>query len=665
MKTRKLIILLALLLAVLALAVGASAQGTPGDTDGDGIPNENDRCPRQPAPNTIDGCPGSPTLPPPQVDDRDGDGVLDFVDRCPDQAGTGFTEGCPTTGDTAQPTPIPPPFQWETYTACMVANLGTENINIRAFIPDPNNPAQPVFLGVLQPGQQFAPVYVDYDVNNTPWYAGVGAQLGLADGQSGWVNGVVTTNNGVCDYLSAPPTTGRAVADSRICLVLVPDGEDIPVFSRNLPDDTPITRLEPGSIFPASGVFLDESGAPWFRGLAENGWVRGIDVVTEGNCFPLIPTDVPDVDGIIPLGGGGGGTCLIVIPESGIGLYNIKAHDPTALIATFQEGVTFQATGAGMDADGHLWYFGGGWVDSAEVLATGNCLGLPEPAPADLDQCQILIPPWNPDVNMYEQPVADPALLIYAIPAGAIRIALAKTWDANSQVWYWANYGQGGWVSGSEVIVLNQSVCNDLVLVAPPSDPNVCLITIPEGDGVNAYVGPAHDDALLYTVLSPGWTGVAEFADFVTGTLWYHTAAGFVSNHQVIATGNCADLPPYTYASNVCHLFTPSDVPGVVVLDNYEGDMSGFVTMINPAEPLEALFAATNSQGVRWYYVKPYGEGTTALGWVNSEEVIEFIPSACDNVPPMIIFHIPDFFLELAIQPLVYPFPEPMPVIGQ
>jgi len=665
MTNRKLLILFAALLMIFTLAVSASAQGTGRDSDGDGVADSEDRCPRQPAPNTLDGCPGSPTLTPQpvNVEDRDGDGVLDFVDRCPDQAGTGFTEGCPTTGDSG--TPVPPPFQWETFTACMVANLGIENVNIRAFIPNPNDPAQPVFLGVLLPGQQFAPMYVQYDVNNTPWYAGVGAELGLADGQIGWVNGVVTTNNGVCDYLPAPPTTIIPPADRRICLIFVPEGEDVRVV--NFPDADEITRLEPGSLFPANAAIVDEAGVPWYRGYFDRGWVRGLDIIAVGDCNPTIPMLPPeDEDGLVPFGGGQGGMCVVLIPDGdGVHMYNALSHDPAGLVATLQPGVAFQAQFSGTDSEGHLWYNGGGWVDSAEVIATGNCENLPMLAPPESDVCQILMPSWNPDVNMYHEPAADPAQLIYAIPAGMVRTALAKTWDTGGQIWYWANYGQGGWVSGSQVIVLNETACNELVDVIPPSDPNACLITIPEGEGVTVYMAPAHEDSLAATILPPGFIAFVDFADVVLGTVWYNVG-GYVDGHQVITSGNCDNLPPFVASSgdNMCVIYVPSDSNLVPVFSHFEViDADSMAALhegfIGNGNVYTALYAATNSLGGRWYYVKSISEGAEGVGWVNSADVIESPRSACDALPPMMVFHLPDIFLELAIKPIVYPLPDP------
>jgi outer membrane protein OmpA-like peptidoglycan-associated protein len=57
---------------------------TVGDRDGDGVPDDRDRCPDQPGPAELDGCP-----------DRDGDGVPDIDDKCPDQPGPVENDGCP------------------------------------------------------------------------------------------------------------------------------------------------------------------------------------------------------------------------------------------------------------------------------------------------------------------------------------------------------------------------------------------------------------------------------------------------------------------------------------------------------------------------------------------------------------------------------------------
>jgi hypothetical protein len=77
------------------------------DSDNDGIPDSQDRCPYQAGPGWNDGCPvppSSPPPPPPLEDDSDQDGIPDSQDRCPYQAGPGWNDGCPV-----PPSSPPPP----------------------------------------------------------------------------------------------------------------------------------------------------------------------------------------------------------------------------------------------------------------------------------------------------------------------------------------------------------------------------------------------------------------------------------------------------------------------------------------------------------------------------------------------------------------------------
>jgi len=63
------------------------------DTDGDGVLDKDDACPRLPGPPENKGCP------PPAPKDRDGDGITDDKDNCPDSAedpdGWQDEDGCP------------------------------------------------------------------------------------------------------------------------------------------------------------------------------------------------------------------------------------------------------------------------------------------------------------------------------------------------------------------------------------------------------------------------------------------------------------------------------------------------------------------------------------------------------------------------------------------
>jgi len=56
------------------------------DSDNDGIPDDQDRCPTQAGPKENGGCPDK---------DSDGDGVVDRKDKCPDKAGPPERDGCP------------------------------------------------------------------------------------------------------------------------------------------------------------------------------------------------------------------------------------------------------------------------------------------------------------------------------------------------------------------------------------------------------------------------------------------------------------------------------------------------------------------------------------------------------------------------------------------
>jgi len=56
------------------------------DTDGDGINDENDKCPTVPGVKKYDGCP---------VPDTDGDGINDENDKCPTVPGVAEYQGCP------------------------------------------------------------------------------------------------------------------------------------------------------------------------------------------------------------------------------------------------------------------------------------------------------------------------------------------------------------------------------------------------------------------------------------------------------------------------------------------------------------------------------------------------------------------------------------------
>lgn len=64
------------------------------DVDGDGIADAHDRCPLQPGPESLAGCP-----------DTDGDGITDSEDNCPLAAGDSNLRGCPDSDQDGTPDP--------------------------------------------------------------------------------------------------------------------------------------------------------------------------------------------------------------------------------------------------------------------------------------------------------------------------------------------------------------------------------------------------------------------------------------------------------------------------------------------------------------------------------------------------------------------------------
>ncbi len=65
------------------IAGGVLAKGCP-DADNDGVEDAEDLCPEEPGPIMLNGCP-----------DSDGDDIPDLADNCPDEYGFEDTGGCP------------------------------------------------------------------------------------------------------------------------------------------------------------------------------------------------------------------------------------------------------------------------------------------------------------------------------------------------------------------------------------------------------------------------------------------------------------------------------------------------------------------------------------------------------------------------------------------
>ncbi len=97
----------------------------PTDTDGDGIPDKEDKCPTTAGLAKYEGCP---------IPDTDGDGINDEEDKCPNQAGTAKYNGCPipdTDGDGINDEEDKCPNQAGTakYNGCPIPDTDGDGIN--------------------------------------------------------------------------------------------------------------------------------------------------------------------------------------------------------------------------------------------------------------------------------------------------------------------------------------------------------------------------------------------------------------------------------------------------------------------------------------------------------------------------------------------------------
>jgi len=165
------------------------------DSDGDGLPDNRDACPNAWGPRENNGCP----LP----QDTDGDGIADERDACPLAAGPPEANGCPTT-----PAPQPPEVEQPVLPAdgpCVLATLGTDNVNLRA---EPSTEA--AIVGTLFP---------------TAIYSVIGQTSSLDWWQinGGWVAASVVRTGGDC---SAVPQTTPPVQPEPTQVLTQPEGGD-------------------------------------------------------------------------------------------------------------------------------------------------------------------------------------------------------------------------------------------------------------------------------------------------------------------------------------------------------------------------------------------------------------------------------------------------------
>ncbi|MAU08236.1 MAG: hypothetical protein CL607_00325 [Anaerolineaceae bacterium] len=144
------------------------------DSDGDGVPDARDNCPREVGPVDNGGCP-APV-------DSDGDGLTDNIDACPNAFGPRELNGCAPTA-----TPIPLPVL-PTDGACVLATLGPDAVNVRQ-----GTSTDTAIVGSLNPFEIYSVI-------------GRNADSSWLQINGGWVAAFVTRQGGNCSTL--PQTDG-------------------------------------------------------------------------------------------------------------------------------------------------------------------------------------------------------------------------------------------------------------------------------------------------------------------------------------------------------------------------------------------------------------------------------------------------------------------------
>lgn len=205
----------------------------PSDSDGDGVPDNEDDCPRQHHNGAIfNGCP-----------DSDGDGLVDNIDLCPAVAGPPEppSQGCPDATEPEPPqapdqpaaSPQPPAAPTQPLAAipaddggvCLIATQGGQNVNVRA---DASTGA--AIVGFLSPTQLYVAVGTKDDAQGQRWYL-LEASF---DGQPGYVASWVIRESASCASLSGPPVSIDDFASTfGNCPEVVTDARSLPVFFLN------------------------------------------------------------------------------------------------------------------------------------------------------------------------------------------------------------------------------------------------------------------------------------------------------------------------------------------------------------------------------------------------------------------------------------------------
>ncbi|MFN8527379.1 MAG: thrombospondin type 3 repeat-containing protein [Anaerolineae bacterium] len=191
-----------------SMAANIRAQNPSQDSDQDGIPDSQDRCPQAYWPGSGNGCPDTDgdgvddgndvcpfeawSTPNGCQPDGDGDGVPDVNDQCPNQPGSSQNNGCPSA---EQPTNTPfPQIQLPTTGVCVITPAGGSSVNVRG-----DRSTDAAIVAQLIPGQIYFPSALVEG-----WY--------LVPDPGGWVREDVVLHGGDCSELptsdpqSAPGT---------------------------------------------------------------------------------------------------------------------------------------------------------------------------------------------------------------------------------------------------------------------------------------------------------------------------------------------------------------------------------------------------------------------------------------------------------------------------
>jgi len=264
--------------------IGGNNSEPDGDTDGDGILNADDVCPR------IAGVEGGERSGCPTVteDDRDGDGVLDSVDFCPDQAGATESDGCPLLTDTdgdgvpnvddlcpSDPGVTQPDFA----TGCPLDGSGTSpSIRLDDSVCRIVGDNVTLFDNAANNAEAIG------TYNNAQAESGAGdvigrsATTGWFQTSGGWVSSSAVTLTGDCFNI---PIVNASVGSATGCFMR-PSGTFANVRNGPTTTDTQVTTIYPNQSYSVLGT---DNSTDWI--FFNRGWVAKTVVELSGSCDNL------------------------------------------------------------------------------------------------------------------------------------------------------------------------------------------------------------------------------------------------------------------------------------------------------------------------------------------------------------------------------------------